>query len=89
MGACSNMTTEKIYPRSCFACGGPMMKSAPGSTTLICRLCEVTESGTVSGRWKNTAPDRVEFGEVVIRFVDHGSTLEYPSPDSLGYRRTR
>jgi hypothetical protein len=59
----------------------------PGSHTLMCGDCEVYENGTISGR-KTDLPDAAPFGDDVIRFTDHGGVLEYPSPDSQGFKRT-
>jgi hypothetical protein len=77
---------EKVFPRSCFACGQPM-RQIPATTTLWCRECDISEAGTVSGRWPSERRDSVEFGDEVIRFVDHGGKLSFPSPDSEGYQR--
>lgn len=85
MGACSSMS-EKIIPRNCFACGEPMTQACPGSYTLKCRGCDVTENGIVTGIHPVSRPDPCQLGEdMKVEFVDHGGTMCFPSPDSVGY----
>jgi hypothetical protein len=86
MGACLRMPETKIYPRDCFACGEPMTPAAPGSYTLRCRHCEITENGTSTGIFPVSHPDPCQLGEdMKVEFVDHGGTMCFPSPDSVGY----
>lgn len=79
-------TVERASPRMCFVCGKPM-KQLPSVTTLWCPACDVSEAGTVNGRWHLERPGFIEVGEDVIWFVDHGAALRFPTPDSEGYPR--
>jgi hypothetical protein len=77
------MRREKIYPRDCFACGEPM-KQEPNSTTLVCTECQISENGTIKGRYHYPFPKH-EWNDELIEPLDHGA-LYYPTPDSMGYR---
>jgi hypothetical protein len=75
----------QVYMRDCFACGNPMELAAKGSHTLICRPCEVTENGTIQGRFPRSGNVSGMWGSEMIPYLDHGETIA-PSPDTMGYR---
>ena len=88
MAAATNMTTSppgvtQIYPRDCFACGEPMVPVAKGSHTLICKPCEITENGTVRGKFPRDGNTGGLWGNELITYLDHGET-NAPSPDTMG-----
>jgi hypothetical protein len=76
----------KIYPRDCFACGEPMVPVAKGSYTLICKPCEVTENGTIRGKFSWNANAGGMWHNELIPYLDHGET-NAPSPDTTGNHR--
>lgn len=83
MGNMSSGTT--IYDRDCFVCGKPMVRMAKGSHTLICKPCEITENGTVQGKFPRANESTgTGWGDEVIPYTDHGVTT-CPSPDTIGY----
>jgi hypothetical protein len=91
MAATTNMTTSPpgattIYPRDCFACGEPMIPAAKGSHTLICKPCEITENGTIRGKFPRDSNTGGMWGNELIPYLDHGDT-NAPSPDTMGSNR--
>lgn len=89
MVAYTSMTTSpqgatQIYPRDCFSCGEPMIPVAKGSHTLICKPCEVTENGTIRGRFPRDGNTGGMWGSELIPYLDHGD-MNAPSPDTIGY----
>jgi hypothetical protein len=88
MAVSTNMTTSppvtQIYPRDCFSCGQPMERMAAGSHTLICKPCEITENGTIQGKFPRNGNTSGMWGNELIPYLDHGDMIA-PSPDTMGY----
>jgi hypothetical protein len=78
---------EQVYPRDCFACGNPMVPKinnfSEDTLLLECPGCEISEDGTVTGRF-HTQPLPFTWGDGdYIPFIDH-SNMHVPSPDVTG-----
>jgi hypothetical protein len=73
---------QRIFYRPCFACGKTMTKISDYTPMLECKDCELTEDGTVNGKFTSVACDYEWYGEF-IRFTDH-SKFHLPSPDTIG-----
>jgi hypothetical protein len=71
---------QRMFGRNCFACGKPMTKVSDYTHILECKKCEMTEDGTVNGKFDVDSPNDYEwYGEYIV-FTDH-SKFHLPSPD--------
>jgi hypothetical protein len=83
VGRLTGAPPEVPRRRDCFLCGKPM-KADKATSTSRCLSCEASEN--ILG-WQGAPPESMMFGGAEIRFIDHGGPVDYPTPDSHGYKR--
>jgi hypothetical protein len=74
---------ERIFPRGCFVCGKKMTLKHEGWPILECTDCDVTEIGTIKGRFHHQIEETLDWVGGAITLVDH-SKIHLPSPDMIG-----
>jgi hypothetical protein len=76
----------RIFPRACFNCDADMILYDNETSTMKCVRCEITEDGTLQGRYHSVLPEYALWHGMLVRFTDHGA-CHVPSPDSDDTRK--